>query len=98
MNSIEKIASFKGVLLESEETFEGVLGMVQGVVGAAEFSGKDIMDELGTDPTALDEQLLQVAAFILYLRSDDAPKADPEILVNKLPGVIAELVHEAGIA
>lgn len=97
MTSLEKIESFKVLLLGEEQVFDGLLGAVQGAVGMAEFAGKDLLAELPSDAGELDDKLLEVAAFVLWLRSDDAELPDPHELLELGPRLIAEAAAEHGI-
>jgi hypothetical protein len=102
--SLEKVDALSATMLRAEEQFEGLLGLVQMAV-ALEKSGMSlpgvgsvsILDGLPEDPAELDEQLLGVAGFILWLRSDDAPPIDPNELAHAIPAEIAELAAAAGL-
>lgn len=102
--SLEKIDALSATLLRTDEQLEGLLGLVQMAV-AFEKSGMSIpgvgavsiIDGLPDDPAQLDQELLGVAGFILWLRSDDAPAADPNELVQLIPTEIAKLASEAGL-
>jgi hypothetical protein len=99
MTSLEKIQRFKQALITAPEELDGLLGAMQGVVSLAELRGVDVIAaELGDDPAKLDDGLLDVCAFVLWLRSDDAPPVDLEQLAGRMPLQIAELVEAAGIA
>lgn len=102
MTSNEKIEALSAAMLRSDEQFDGLLGLVQAAV-ALEKTGMGfpgvgpikITEEL--PPTAeLDDQLLAVAGFVLWLRSDNAPVVDADEIVHRMPGEIAALVAEAG--
>ena len=97
MTSLEKIEAFKQLLLGGDEAFEGLLGAVQGALGIAELTGKDLLAELPSDPAELDEKLLEVAAFVLWLRSDGAELPEPHLLLELGPQLIAEAAAEHGI-
>lgn len=98
MNSIEKITAFKEALIRTDEEFDGLLGMIQGLVAIETLKGGDVLaGELGDDPAEIDEQLLNVAGFVFWLRSDDAPAVDIADLVNRMPAEIAQLAAAAGI-
>src|SRR5581483_11006971 len=102
--SLEKVEALSAELLRADEQFDGLLGLVQMAV-AMEKSGLalpgvgqiNITDGLPEDPAELDEQLLGVAGFVLWLRSDDAPLIDTIDLMQKMPAEIAELVRETGM-
>lgn len=99
MTSLEKIRRFKEALVLAPEELDGLLGALQATVSIAELKGVDLVgDELGDDAGKIDEGLLDVVAFVLWLRSDDAPPADLEQLAGRMPEQIAELVAAAGIA
>jgi hypothetical protein len=99
MTSLEKIQRFKQALVLAPEELDGLLGAMQAAVSIAELRGIDLIgDELGDDPTQIDDGLLDVCAFVLWLRSDDAPPVDLEALAGRMPSQIAELVEAAGIA
>lgn len=99
MTSLEKINRFKQALVLAPEELDGLLGAMQAAVSFAELRGVDLIgDELGDDPAKIDEGLLDVVAFVLWLRSDDAPPVDVEALAGRMPAQIAELVESAGIA
>lgn len=98
MNSIEKITRFKETLIRTDEEFDGVLGALQGLVAIAELKGEDIIAaSIDEDPAVVDDQLLGVIGFVLWLRSDDAPPVELDDL-KEMPDVIAELAAAAGIA
>lgn len=98
MNSIEKITRFKETLIRTEEEFDGVLGVLQGLVAIAELKGEDIIAEsISGDPAEVDEQLLGVVGFVLWLRSDDAPPIQLDEL-KQMPAIVAVIVAAAGIA
>lgn len=99
MNSLEKVDAFKHAMILSEERYDGFLGVVQGLVAAEEIGmgGIDITGELPATPEEFDDALLDVAGFVLYLRSDNAPAIDADDLVNRVPKVMAELAAAAGI-
>lgn len=98
MNSVEKITRFKETLIRTEEEFDGVLGVLQGLVAIAELKGEDIIAEsISGDPAEVDEQLLGVVGFVLWLRSDDAPPVELDEL-KQMPAIVAELAAAAGIA
>lgn len=98
MNSIEKITRFKETLIRTDEEFDGVLGALQGLVAIAELKGEDIIAaSIDEDPAVVDDQLLGVIGFVLWLRSDDAPPVELDDL-KQMPAVIAELAAAAGIA
>lgn len=100
MNSLEKVQAFKDAMVVDTEEYDGVLGIVQGLVSAeaAGFPGPKLTDGLPDTSEEFDEALLEVAGFVLWLRSDDAPKADADELVNKMPEQIAQIAAAAGIA
>lgn len=99
MNSLEKVDAFKRALILTGEQYDGFLGVVQGLVSMEEIGmgGIDITGELPDNPDDFDDSLLDVAGFVLYLRSDDAPLIDADALVNRLPAEIAAIAAEAGI-
>jgi hypothetical protein len=99
MTSLEKIQRFKEALVRSPEEMDGLLGALQATVSIAELKGVDLIgSELGDDPATIDEGLLEVVAFVLWLRSDDAPAPDLEDLAGRMPVQIAAIVEAAGIA
>lgn len=100
MNSLEKINTFKDALVRTDEEFDGILGAVQGFVAMAQLTGSDpIADELGGKTADdLDADLLNIAGFVLWLRSDDAPVPDVAELTANMPAELAELIKAFGIA
>lgn len=99
MNSVQKISAFKEALVRTDEEFDGLLGAIQGLVAIETLKGGDmIAEQIGDDHQAIDEQLLNVAGFVLWLRSDDAPQPDADELVHRMPEEIAQLAAAAGIA
>jgi hypothetical protein len=100
MTSAEKVLAFKHALMGTEEEFDGLLGAVQGLVAMDVLSGRDAIENeiVGLGHEKIDEELLNVAGFVLWLRSDDAPAIDAADLVDRMPAEIAELVANAGIA
>jgi hypothetical protein len=98
MNSLEKVTAFKEALLRTDEEFDGMLGAIQMLVAVEAMKGGDLIgDQIGDDPAWVDEQLLNVAGFVLWLRSDDAAPADPHDLAHRMPAEIAEIANAAGI-
>lgn len=94
MNSLEKIELFKNALLETDEIYDGPLGLIQGAVGAAAAGyGPDILGGLADSAEEFDQQLVDVAGFALWLRSDEAPAPDYD-QIAKVPGVVVELLNE----
>jgi len=68
------------------------------LVAVEAMKGGDLLaGELGDDPAQVDEQLLNVVGFVLWLRSDDAPPIDVDDLVHRMPAEIAKLAAAAGI-
>jgi hypothetical protein len=100
VNSLEKVDAFKRAMILTDEQYDGFLGVVQGLISMEEIGmgGVSITGELPATPEEFDEALLDVAGFVLYLRSDDAPAVDPVDLTTRIPAAIAEIAAEAGIA
>jgi len=100
MNSVEKIVAIKEAMLRTDDEFDGLLGTVQAFVAVDVMSGKDtIATEITSlGPERIDEELLGVVGFVLWLRSDDAPAIDLADVVDRMPGEVAELIAAAGIA
>jgi hypothetical protein len=100
MKSTEKITAFKEALLRTDDEFDGILGMVQGVVGTDVAFGNDTIGKeiVGLGDDTLDQELLNIAGFVLWLRSDDAAPVDAQELVTLMPANIGDLIAAADIA
>jgi hypothetical protein len=98
VNSLEKVDALSTAMLRTDDTFDGLLGLVQGVVAAekAGFGDVNLLSGLPDEPGELDEHLLNIAGFALWLRSDDAALFDAEDLATRLPAEIGGLVQDAG--